>query len=188
MFSLASQDTSILSFLVTPASLSAAKTKASNNEENMCGLQEPVAELQQAESSDEPHTQTLSNGPGDNPVPKMFYKFLELPAELRELVYQHYFDDDEVLFGPKGQPRAMNANGLLWVSRHVHAEAKPNMFKKATFTLNVAREYGTQPERDFAYMLDHHFLREEFVPVSVATVHQFQKVRSRWSPCYVRRS
>ena len=104
------------------------------------------------------------------------FQFLDLPPELREMVYGHYFNDSSVILGPKGQPRTKHADGLLWVSRQVHLEALPIFYKEATFTLNLARKYGPQPERDFVYMLDHHVKYEDFIAARKATIRQFRKV------------
>ena len=71
---------------------------------------------------------------------------LQLPSEIRLLIYEQLFKDNPAdgskpVIAPKAQPRTTNATSLLFVCRQIHYEAKPVMLQHATLTMNLHPRY-----------------------------------------------
>ncbi|KAK3691471.1 hypothetical protein LTR37_018668 [Vermiconidia calcicola] len=104
-----------------------------------------------------------------------FKKFLELPGELREYIYEHYFEDDKTIFGPRGQPHTKHAVSLLFANHQLFIEAMRFPFECATLTLNMRKQFAPEPHRDYAWCMEHTWKRSEFRAVGKETMSAFKK-------------
>ncbi|TKA64063.1 hypothetical protein B0A55_09818 [Friedmanniomyces simplex] len=77
-----------------------------------------------------------------------FHRFLDLPLELREIVYALYFDEAKIAV--KGEPCTKHATSILSVSRQLHNEASAVMFRAAAFTVHLGWHHTRNHEYDLA--------------------------------------
>lgn len=84
-------------------------------------------------------------------VPTTFTRFLEIPGELRNLVYEFYFSDPNITIGAKSHPQSKHGTALLFTNKQVHNEASVIMYKSATFSVNLDKEYAPLPKRNFLW-------------------------------------
>ena len=80
-------------------------------------------------------------------------QFLQLPAELRNLVYTFYFKGANVT-GAKPQRQTRHATALLFVSRQIHTEAADIMYKTGTFSISLGKDYAPLPQRDVVWLYE----------------------------------
>ncbi|KAE8153863.1 hypothetical protein BDV25DRAFT_136429 [Aspergillus avenaceus] len=68
------------------------------------------------------------------------FRFLDLPAELRTLIYKHYFhletEEDNVITAYRQTPRGRNRLGLLGVNRFVYNEGRHYLYSGYTMQFN----------------------------------------------------
>ncbi len=96
-------------------------------------------------------------------------------CSIGEEVYRFYFEDAGP--APKGQPQARNTTALLRASHQVHCEARSFLFKEATLTLHVSRDYPNQPLADMVTFLERGIKYEDLCLTPYASLSSFKKAR-----------
>lgn len=125
--------------------------------------------------------------PCSAPRPSTFFETAETLADplsfcsIGEEVYRYYFED--AALAPKGQPQDRHQTALLLVSREIHDEARPIMFKSATLTLHVSRDIANQPLVPLANYLEKGSKYSDVCLTPAETLRRFNKVRA--PRCYV---
>jgi hypothetical protein len=104
-------------------------------------------------------------------------QFLLLPGELRNLIYTFYFEDAGVT-GPKPQRQSKHATALLFVSRQIYAEAADVMYKTATFSISLGKDYAPLPQRDVVWMYENeNMTADDWCSVQSQTLQRFHNVQ-----------
>ena len=98
-----------------------------------------------------PTTAQATSSPAAKPT-STFTLFFELPAELREIVYEYYFVETRI--GVGSHPRDRYGTALLFVSKQVHEEALPILYRCGTLTLDLSPKYWKELPT-YEYFLDH---------------------------------
>ncbi|TKA26838.1 hypothetical protein B0A50_04284 [Salinomyces thailandicus] len=96
----------------------------------------------------------LLHGKDRKSSPATFGKLFDLPPELRDSIYEHYFSGD-IGLSCRGQPRSPHAAAILLANKQLYEEAKPVMLKVATFSINLDAKHSKHPEREMTYYFDH---------------------------------
>ena len=108
------------------------------------------------------------------------FPLMELPTELRLVVYEHLFrdnpaDSNKTIIAPKRQPRTKNATSILLVSRQIAQEALPIFFKNATLTMNLDPQYHNGSE-GWAYYLEHRLQPQKILGGDAYILQDFTNV------------
>jgi hypothetical protein len=111
------------------------------------------------------------------PQPSNVSQFLLLPGELRNLIYTFYFEDASVT-GAKPQRQTKHATALLFVNRQIHTEAADVMYKTATFSISLGKDYAPSPQRDVIWMYaNERMTPEDWCTVQSQTLQRFRNVQ-----------
>jgi len=78
-----------------------------------------------------------------------FPYFFDLPAELREVIYEYYFMGSSVAL--PGQPCTGYGDAILQTSHQVRREALPIMFRMATLNVHLDRRFSKNHKHDLIH-------------------------------------
>lgn len=118
----------------------------------------------------------LLHGKDRKSSPATFGKLFDLPPELRDSIYEHYFSGD-IGLSCRGQPRSPHAAAILLANKQLYEEAKPVMLKVATFSINLDAKHSKHPEREMTYYFDHPLQTGEHFIGDTTVFKKFRNVR-----------